>query len=174
MNTSTHSATHEVWFACEFHGSNVPVFTPKTDVTYWEGVKFFHNKEDAIKHAHDLAVENVKACILGRKEYEKIFQDGSLDVDNFNRLVKEYNLAMPYLLVDKYEVKGTPGKEFECVSCFWYEGNESESVHSDFIAAFFKDSESFCKGFDYEKYAKEHTLGNAHCPSLCIGVFNIE
>lgn len=170
MNTTT----HEVWFACEFHGSNVPVFSPKTDVTYWEGVKFFHNKEDAIKHAHNLAEENMKSLIRDNIDFENIFYGEGLDVFNWNRLVKEYNLPCPYLLMDKYEVKGTPGKEFECVSCFWYEGNKSESVHSDFIAAFFKDAESFCKGFDYEKYAKEHASVNAHCPSLCIGVFNIE
>lgn len=59
MNTATHSATHEVWFACEFHGGVVPVFSKNTDVTYWEGVKFFHNKEDAIKHAYGLALQNM-------------------------------------------------------------------------------------------------------------------
>jgi len=157
MNT----ATHEVWFACEFHGGVVPVFSPKTDVTYWEGVKFFHNKEDAIKHAHDLATQNMKSLIGDNLDYEDVFYGESLDVFNWNRLVKEYKLPCPYLLMDKYEVVGDKYNEFTVLIIEWGEDNKN-TLHTSVAGCFStrKQAEEYVKtSFNLEEYVKANSKG---------------
>lgn len=158
MNTNV----HEVWFACEFHGGSIPVFSKNTDVTWWEGIKFFYNKEDAIKHAHDLATQNMKSLIGDNLDYEDVFYGEGLDVFNWNRLVKEYDLPAPYLLMDKYEVVGDRYNEFTALIVEWEEDNKL-ALHTSVAGCFStrKQAVEYVRtSFNMEEYVKTNSKGD--------------
>lgn len=157
MNTST----HEVWFAAEFFGRKAPVFEKTTDVTWWDGVKFFHKKEDAIAYAHLLAKENMKSLIRDNIEYENVFEGEGLDVFNWNRLVDRYSLkSSPYLLVDKYEVEGKVHNNFTTFIIEWEE--EDGTALKSIVAKCFpsrKEALAYAKEINLREYVHAYSNG---------------
>lgn len=161
MNTST----HEVWFACEFY-SNEPPKAGNKDWISFENQKFFHKKEDAIKHAYSLALSDLKDKknnIKANECRQLLIEKGidGLDVDVFNKLAKQIQ-EMPYLLVDKFDVKGDISENpdrFFMLSCYWQEKGafmsaiQQKVVETSFDEEYIKNSSaSFCAS----KYAHEN------------------
>lgn len=162
MNTTT----HEVWFACEFYSNEAPKAGNKDWISF-ENQKFFHKKEDAIKHAYSLALSNLnfnKENNNKANEYKQTLFDKGIDglnVDSFNELAKQMQ-EMPYLLVDKFDVKGDISENpdrFFMLSCYWQEkGAFMSSTHQKVVETSFDEEAiknnlaSFCAG----KYAHEN------------------